>query len=453
MNTRRFFSEGRLLVGVALPLVAASLSEVALNLADTAFVGRLGANGLASVATATAVYSVVVQVLIASAIGYQILAARSFGVGDREKVGNILLHATAVTIPISVIGMALLWFSSPLVSRIISNPEVIEETVAFLRYRSPSLFFFAIALLLRMTLDSARQTRWGMYSAFSANTSNVLFNYLLIFGVGPFPKLGVAGSALGSTLATFLSLLVIVLAFFQTRPVARPRFSFRIDRFMKLLRLSSPEMFNSLIDYSGNLVFVALVGMLGVNALASGRVSFVVLMVLLVAALNFGIGVMILLGNSLGKGDLEELRTHLKYDRFVVLALLMVPGIAVAVWPEAIVKLFTPSTQVIQEAAGAVVVVGLSVPLMVWTAVYTGALRAFGRTTWVMYSNLSAVWVVQLPVAWLLGVHLGLGLTGAYLGFAAYFFARALLSNYLLARILSKTELATEIKPISQAGE
>ncbi len=434
----RMRQEWHLLGALALPMLAGSLSDITLNLADTAIVGRLGVKQLAAVGTAAAVYSVISQILAASVIGYQITAARRFGSGDRSGVRVALSHAIPVLLSLATLGVILLWLSYPIVNTIARDPQVSALALVFLRYRSFGLLFGISAFLLRTTFDTDRQTRWGMYASLGANALNIPLSYALAFGAGPFPRMGVGGSGLASSIATAISFLFLAIIFAKRRPVAptTSRRGWEQEEVRNLLRLSGPEMVNAALDYAGNLVFVFIAGLLGVGALAGSRIAYILLLIFFTISMTLGVGVQILAGRAWGRSNLVEVKFHLMEGRLLALGVVSSLGIACALGARELVWLFNLSGQIAESAASAIRVVGLSAPLMVWTACHVGIIRALGHTKWVMYTNVGAVWLIQLPAAWVLGVWLHLGLIGLYLGYGAYFLARAVVSNYLAGRLI-----------------
>ncbi len=428
------------LLHLVVPMLTASLSDILLSFADTAIVGRLGVTQLAAVAVAAAFLSVITQVLYAAAIGYQITVARQLGAGERERAGASLRHAGLLLLPLGALGMTILLLSRPLVSLLAGDPSVAREAYVYLTIRSPALVLLALAVLVRMTFDADRQPRWGMNAALLSNVVNVALSYGLVFGVGPLPALGLAGAALGSTLASGIYLGYLARAFSRYPVVPLARFPWDRSLAEHMVRLSGPEVVNALLDYVGNLMFVWVTGLLGAVALAGGRIAFIVLLIFFTISMTFGVGIQILMGRSLGKGDLASASRLLLSGRTLTLLLMTIPAAALIVWPRVVVRIFTENPVVVDEGATAIQLVGLLLPMMAWTTAHVGALRALGRTKQNMYVNVISIWAVQIPVAWLLGVRFGLGLGGIYLGFVAYFLVRALWSHLLAVRALQQVD-------------
>ncbi|AEG34365.1 MATE efflux family protein (plasmid) [Thermus thermophilus SG0.5JP17-16] len=435
----------RSILGLALPIIGASLVEIILGLVDTAFLGRLGAGALAAVATASALYSVVVQVVATSAIGYQILAARAFGASDRARVDALYSNAVVLVAAVAALGVLLLFFSLPLLRLIASTEEVAQEALLFLRIRSPSLLFFALGLALRSTLYTAKQAHWVFRASVLSVSANIVLDYLLIFGKLGLPAMGTAGAALASTIATLLGYMYLYWVHLRLKLAAFLPRAAHAHGVREQLRLSGPEMANAFLDYVGTAVLFLFMGQLGTYALAGGRIGFTLLLFFFALAFGLGFAVQILVGHHLGAGRTEDFRKDLHAGHWLGVPTFLLLGFLTYLAREPLALVFTSSPEVVAEAVQALIPVALSLPLMAATMVEVGGLRALGYTQWNMYSNLAVIWFVQMPVAWLLGVKLGLGLEGVFAGFVAYFGVRWLVTHVLLNRGLRRISQADTV--------
>ncbi|MDR7313770.1 MATE family efflux transporter [Brevibacillus nitrificans] len=433
----QLFKDWKALIMLAIPMIIASLSDILLNAVNTGFVGQLGTVSLASVLTAGAIYSVITTLIGALAVGFQIIAARQFGAGDREEVSKTFLHMAVLIFIAVLISILILWFCRPIVQMISSDPAVVNEAITFLRVRMIGLVFFGAALICRMTLDASKQSKWGMYSSLVSNIFNAIGDYFLIFGVGQLQPMGIQGAALSSSIANLIGFLFFVWVLWRIKPIPLPSIKLVRSQFSSILRLSSPEMLNSTFDYVGNLLFTAVIGILGTSMLAGGRITFMFVMILFHITLIMGFALQITMGNMIGKGDLQSMKRVFTNGRLLSLAISFVLGTLVAVGSRGLLSIFSTSLEVIQDTVGAIIVLAITVPLMAWTNVNTAAMRAHSNTKWVMYINLSAVWLVQLPIGWLVGIYLNGGLVGVYTGYLCYFLVRAVVSHFFAIRLIN----------------
>lgn len=154
---------------------------------------------LASGGTAAAVYSIIVEILGAAAIGYQIRAAWVVGQKNRENQNGtsgqektfetIFGHALLLTYAIALVSFLTIWLSEPLLRIIIDDTAIISDAVFYLRYRSPSIFLAAKSILLVMTINIAGKPIWTLYNSIVVVGFEIILKIILIFGLGPIPYL------------------------------------------------------------------------------------------------------------------------------------------------------------------------------------------------------------------------------------------------------------------------
>lgn len=433
--------------GLVWPMIISSLGHLLLSVVDTAIVGRAGTVDIAGVSAAAAVYSVVSQSLGAAIIGYQVIAARRFGAGDHGGVGTAWWHAAALAFPLTLIGLALIWLS-PLTSFVSRDESVLAVANAYLWYRGFGLPLFVLTLLLHSTCDASGQTRWGMYAALLSNSFNIVLTYALVFGPGPFPAMGGPGSGLASSISAGIALsFLVAVSIWKQFPglLSLPSVRWNWEEAAGILRLSVPELLSSLLDYTGTLVFFALAGRLGIVQLAGSRIAFSVLLVLFTISMCFGNGLQILSARALGAGDRHRVPLLLRNDGLLAVLVVGLAGVAMAAFPVPFARLFTNDAELIAQTLGALRVVGLTTPVMIWATCATGILRALKRSKWVMYINVLSVWAIELPVAWVFGLYLGLGAAGLFTGYFAYFVVRAVWTHLLVHHFMVNAEREAKV--------
>jgi MATE family multidrug resistance protein len=273
--------------------------------------------------------------------------------------------------------------------------------------------------------------------------TNLALDYLLIFGPGPFPRLGAFGDGLATTISWGLGVVCMLVAARKFRLVAllsnaipsRPP-----DFVTSIPKLTWPAIVSAAIDYSSTVIFFVILGGLSSIALAGGRIDFEVLVLLFAIGSAFAAAIRILIGRATGQEQPNEARSIWRTGQRILLVPSILIGLVLIIFPLQTVGLFASFTPVIRAASRAMPLVGLCVPLMAWTMGNTSLMRACGKTQWDMYGNLVAAIFVQLPVGWLLADVAGLGVAGAYCGVLAYWLCRMSMTE-VLARLAWKREV------------
>ena len=421
---------GRRIAAIALPVVLANLSQTLMGLVDTLMVGHLGSAELAAVGVATLLFSALATTLKSVDTAVQTEVAQRVGSGRDAEVGGVTGTAVALSVVLGgVVTLAVLARPAALMALVARSPDVLDFGVEYLRWRVPGMVPFMLFFVLRATFDGIGWTRVGMAVGIGMNAVNVLLNGMLIFGWFGAPAMGVAGAALASTASSLLAVLALLGV--ALAPAARVRFRlagpglWRPRLLPVLVRLGWPQAVQSLGALLALLVFFRILGQISTVAVAAGNI------VLRIAALSFmpgfgvGVAVQTLVGQSLGRGDPRG-AARAGWGG-VVLAMLFMGafGVLFLLAPGWLLRLFTVDPRLVAAGTPILRLMGL---VQIFDAVgltLAGALRGAGQTRQVMLVDVVAAWLLFLPSAWLFGVKLGLGLTGAWVGVLVWFFLYA----------------------------
>ena len=203
---------------VAYPILISLIMEQLIGMTDTAFMGRVGEVELGASAIAGVYYLAIFMLGFGFSIGSQILIARRNGEGNFRMIGSIFYQGIYF-----LLGMALVMFTlsrlfSPwILSHVVASPRICEAAVSYINWRVFGFFFSFVAIMFRAFFVGTTQTKTLTLNSIVMVTSNVVFNYILVFGKLGFPALGIAGAAIGSSLAELVSMLFFII--YTTRKV------------------------------------------------------------------------------------------------------------------------------------------------------------------------------------------------------------------------------------------
>jgi MATE family multidrug resistance protein len=449
-------------VTIGAPFLLAALASSSSGLIDSSMMAYYGDRELAAVAGASPIFDLFSSLVLASVVGYQILSARFAGADDTEavratfRISTLYCGACA-----AVLGVACVLAGRQLTAIVVNGGADLARLGGdYLLSRSPTLLLMVPFCLLAATLNAHRLVRYAMVAGLLVSGANVLLDVLLIYGSGPLPRLGVVGNGVATTLSWLLGLLYLWVAAarngFPVRPVLTVRRRMPAADFeTSVVRLGWPAMVSAAIDYLSTLVFFALIGFAGAAALGGGRLAFETTILLFGLMSAFSAGGRILIGRSIGAGTAGAARECYRATRFVLLAGVLPVALLLIAVPGVVAGLLTSSSAVVRSATSVFPLVGLGAVLMAWTLSNVSLIRALGHTRWDMWANCAAAVVVQLPIAWYLTVPLGLGVTGAFVGFVGYWLARAVLTHLYAARALGVVEADSAVEAAIEdaAGE
>ena len=197
---------------IALPILVSTLMEQLIGTTDTAFLGRVGDIELGASAIGGILFIVVFMLGLGFSIGAQILMARRNGEGNYQRIGVIFYHSIAFLLLLGVVLFVLVRAFSPhILQRIIQSPRVCEAATTYLHWRIIGMFFAFVNVMFRAFYVATTHTRTLTLNSVVMVLSNVCFNYVLIFGHFGVPALGIAGAAIGSSMAEGVSTIFFII--------------------------------------------------------------------------------------------------------------------------------------------------------------------------------------------------------------------------------------------------
>lgn len=422
-------------IHLAYPVALGMVSITLLSVVDTAMLGWLGPVPLAAAGIASVAFFAIVFSLGGIGVGVQTLTARRYGEGNLEQSGEVLnaglLLALTGGLPLVV--------ASPWLSRLIApflspNSEVVRLGEIYLRYRFFGGAFFFLELVFGGFFNGVGDTKQQLVFAILVTAVNILLDYLLIFGHAGLPRMGVAGAAIASTIATALGVVYLVAVSLSRR--YRTRFSpYRhlaraLPKVLAILRLSVPAMAQRFISNGSFFLFFAIVARIGTLELAASNVIRSVLELSIMPAIGIGIAAATLVGQNLGAKRPDEAEVFAWEAAKLAAYLMAAVGLLFVAFPKGIFSLYTNDPVVIALGRLPLVLLGATQVLGGVGIVIGQSLQGAGNTRFIMLVELAICGLLYLPTAYLLGVQCRLGIVGAWSGEFAYWSALALLTGW-----------------------
>jgi putative MATE family efflux protein len=419
------------LVALAWPLVAIQLLQVAYNVADTFWLGRLSADAVGALSLAFPLVFLLISVGGGFTAAGAILVAQHTGAGGKRAAGHIAGQTLGFVLLVSV-GLGALGYlaTGPLLAMLPTDAATAERVVplsaAYMRVfflGSPALFgFFVFTALMRGHGDTRAPLRVMVLSV----AVNVTLDPLLIFGWGPFPALGIEGAAIATVASRSIAAVVGVYLLFGTAIGPDLRVGDLLPRRKpvgSILRLGVP----SALEHSGvSLAMVAATAMVATfppAVLAGYGLGNRLISLVFLPAMGLSQAMNTAVGQNLGAGEPERAGRAVRLGMGLVTGvLLVVAAVAVAV-PEPIVAVFLPvetatAAATVAHASEYLRIVAVAFVFLGLLEVALGAFRGAGRTTTALAISLFTLWVVRLPATYLLTFPLGWGPTGIWVAVA-----------------------------------
>jgi len=406
-----------------MPVVISKLSFTAMGLVDTAMVGRLGATSQGAVGLAhTWIFTLGVLGLGVLTV-VNTFVAQHHGAGQHDDCGRVLGQGLRVAVLAGGVTLLLLFLSIPLLGKLGLGASVSELGGIYTACRLigfPGVFGYWV---YNGYLEGLGRTRTPMVIALVANAVNITLDWLLIFGPGPFPELGVAGAGLATAASNLFMLACFVWvvhrpsadygARFGARLVHEP---FDLERIREMIRVGLPMGMQFFLEVGAFMIFAVMIGWISAAALAANQVAMRLMSVSFMTSWGLGVAATTLVGRYLGAGEPDL--AILAGRRTLALGL-GVTGLAALVY----VALATPLAALFSTDAEVVRLAAMLMPLAAVFQVFDGvhmisygALRGAGDTRYPMWAVGFMSWVVGIPLVWWLALPAGLGLYGAWVG-------------------------------------
>jgi putative MATE family efflux protein len=413
---------------LALPVILTNLLQTLVNVVDVFMVGRLGPLEVAALGMSQTIRLLVLVAVLSVTAGSMSLAAQAIGRRDKDSLALVtrqsLLLAVLLGVALSVFGLL---FSKPILTFLAggSDPVVVAHGLGYLHIFFLAGVFLTLNFAINALMQGAGDTVTPLVLVGIINVVNILLNYLLIFGPGPLPALGLEGAALGTFIARGLGAVLGLGLFYSGRNVIKLRgFDYRPQwqYFKNILGIGIPS---GLQGVARNLTQVFVLrfvtstsaGAYGAAALAIGsQIESLASM----PVLGINVAATALVGKSIGAWQVEEAKLRGNIAIAFGVVVMLVLSFPLILFAPQLILFFEPGAHpTIQEAGQSYLQInGLSYLFLAVAMVTNGALRGAGDTLPGLLGTLVGRWFVTIPLAYVLALPLGWGVNGIWLAMA-----------------------------------
>lgn len=340
---------------ISYPIILSGIAQNIVNVTDTAFLGRVGIIELGAAGNAGIFYFVLIMISLGFTVGCQIIIGRRNGEGNLKSIGDLFNTSLFFLLPLAFLLFVFLKFFSPaLLSFLVASPDVLQASNDYLGVRSYGIFFAFFNFLFIAFYTGITQTKVLTKATFIQAGVNVIFDYLLIFGVYGFPEMGIKGAALASVISEIIALAYF--AFYTTQKVDYKKYGlfqelkFSFVKLKKILKVASPVMVQNFMAITTWLTFFMIIEQIGEKELAVSHIVRSIYMVLMIPLFGFSTATSTLVSNLMGQNRIEEVPTLIK--KIVMLSvgctLVFVP--ILLLFPTQVLEFYTNDIQLIQAS-------------------------------------------------------------------------------------------------------
>lgn len=410
-------SINRSIFSLAIPMVMELVMESVFVSVNLLIIAKLGDKVLGLVGITDNYVNFAYAIAVGLGIAAATLTARRAGEKDKEGMGRTAQYIILLALFFAVlIGGVSCFFASEIVDFLGINASTVTEGVSFSR-----LVFLSIGLvILRLSVNGlfrgAGDADIAMKSIWICHISNIIFAVILVFGLGFIPAFGLMGLAYATVLSRTLGVLyqAFIFATGKTSISIRVPLQLDIPLLQKILKLAFGGLVQYIIPTSSWLIMVKIISTFGTTALAGYIIAQRIASVATMPAWGIGNAAGVLTGQNLGAGEPERAEKTVWRAGTINMTYLVLVALFWQIAAEYVVKFFTTEPEVARYAVQYIHVVSMAYLLLGFTMVISRALNAAGNILQVTLLYLVMFYVIQLPLAYLLGVRFQWELRGIF---------------------------------------
>jgi MATE family multidrug resistance protein len=440
LNLQKYTEEFSYNLKLAYPIILGMVGHTLVGIVDNIMVGQLGPTELAAVSLGNSFVFIAMSLGIGFSTAITPLIAEADGAKDIKEGRSIFQHGLLLCTILGISLFVIIFLSKPFLALMSQPKEVVELAKPYLDIVAFSLIPLIMFQAYKQFADGLSETKYSMWATIISNIVNVVLNFLLIYGIWIFPKLGIIGAAVG-TIASRIVMLIYMHWALKSRIKFHPYFQnfnfseIKKSAMQKIINLGTPsamQMFFEVALFTGA---IWLSGALGTTSQAANQIALSLASVTFMFAMGLSVTAMIRVGNQKGLRDFARLQVVAR--SIFLLALFLATGFALLFiifhqyLPELFVSTkqdlnFTENQEVIRIAAQLLLVAAVFQISDGIQVVVLGALRGLQDVKIPMYMTFVAYWVIGFPISIYLGLYTDLGAVGIWLGLVAGLTAAAL---------------------------
>jgi putative MATE family efflux protein len=431
-------SLNRAILLLAIPMVLEMVLESLFAVVDVFWVGRLGADAVATVGLTESWLSLVFAVGLGLSLSTTAMVARR--IGEKDPNGAAVAGVQAIVIGLAVslaIGLPCFFFAPRLLQLMGASPQVVAVGSSYARIALGGSGAILMLFLNNAIFRGAGDAAIAMRLLWVSNIINLVLDPCLIFGLGPFPKLGVTGAAL----ATFTGRSIGVgyqfyrlLRGSERIRILRQHIRINLSVLLRLVRVSLTGILQFAIAHTSWIGLVRIVSIFGSAALAGYTIAIRIVIFIILPSWGLSNAAATLVGQNLGAKQPQRAETSVWRTGFYNMIFLGAIGVIFVVFAEPIVRLFTHDPQVVPLAASCLRIISYGNIGYAYGMVMLQAFNGAGDTITPTIVNFFGFWLLEIPLAWFLAIPMRMQAKGAYFSIVVAEAAIAAVSIVLFKR-------------------
>ncbi|TDX48415.1 MATE family efflux transporter [Orenia marismortui] len=401
-----------LLLKLSIPSIIGMVIQALYNVVDSIYIGRLSTDALSALSLAFPIQMVLISIAVGTGVGTSSLISRLLGEKKEHRANNAAEHVILITFIYGILVGLVGFFYSDIIFRIFtSDPVLIDLGVEYTRIilvGSLALFFPIVA---NNILRGEGNTLMPMLTMLIGAIINIILDPFLIFGIGIFPKLGVAGAAYATVFARIISGIFIAFILFSDKNQVKLKleeFKFDFEILKGIYQVGLPAMVMQLLASFMIAVVNIIVGGYNATAIAVVGIYFRLQSFVFMPVFGLNQGYMPIVGYNYGHNKPDRMKRTMKYGFLIALIFTTAGFIVFQIFPEELIRLFNKDQKLIEIGVIALKRISLAFPIIGPAIIGSSTFQALGKGLPSLILSFLRQMILLLPIMYLLGIFFGL---------------------------------------------
>lgn len=429
---------GRAILLLAVPMVLETAMESIFAVVDVFFVARLGSAAVATVGLTESMLTLIYTVALGLSIGVTAMVARRIGEKNPDGAARVAVQAIILGLGIAIVlGVIGALYAPTLLGLMGAESAVIADGVGYTQIMLTANVTVLLLFMINAIFRGAGDAHLAMRVLWIANGINIVLDPTLIFGLGPFPELGIKGAAIATNIGrgTAVLLQLWILARGTSRlTVMRRHLILELAVMWRLVRISATGMFQVFVGMASWVVLIRILAGFGSEVLAGYTIGIRVIIFALLPSWGMSNAAATMVGQALGADKPDRAEKAVWIAGLYNMIFLGIAGALFLLFAPQIVELFTSDPVPLRYGVMCLRTVSTGFLFYAYGMVFTQSFNGAGDTWTPTIINLFCFWMLELPLAYLLSHVLDVGPFGVFLSMTLAFSSLAVVSGLVFRR-------------------
>lgn len=438
-NYNKYSYHYKTLLSLGMPLVVGQIGTIVLGFADTLMVGHHSVTELAAASFVNTIMAIILVFALGYSYGLTPIIGRLYGQGNTEKNAAVVKHGLLAAATTSVILLAVLYLVYINIHRMGQPEELLPLMRPYMIVNMISLPFACWFNTFKQFFDGIGHTKTSMYIMIAGNILNIGGNYLLIYGPGPMPELGLLGAGISTMASRIIMFFAAAAIFLFTKKYKTYSSAMRNSRFSKELyrtinKQSWPVALQMGMESSAFALTGVMAGWLGTTALATHQIMITISQLFFMVYYGITSAVSVRVSYYIGQNDVKQLRDVAAAGLHIVLLIGAIVVIPVLLLRNDMGYWFADSKEVAEMCAQVIILMVIYQFGDGMQMIYANALRGTGYVKPMMYIAFVSYFIISLPTSYFLGIYMNFGIVGIWTAFPICLTVAAVLYYYFFKK-------------------